>query len=67
MFDKVKAEIELLNAIQISDKEALEKFRIEYLGTKGKLKNFFGGIKEVPNEQKKEYDLLVNELIFKTI
>jgi phenylalanyl-tRNA synthetase alpha chain len=62
LFELVKLEIEQLGNLFIADKEALEKFRIEYIGTKSKLKDFFGGIKEVPNEQKKEYGLLVNEL-----
>ncbi len=62
IFESVQSEISQLNAISIADSEQLERFRIEYLGSKGKLKDYFAGIKNVPNERKKEYGLLVNEL-----
>lgn len=40
----------------------VEAFRIQYLGTKGALKNIFGLMKDVPNESKKEAGQWLNEL-----
>lgn len=40
----------------------VEAFRIQYLGTKGALKNVFGLMKDVPNESKKEAGQWLNEL-----
>lgn len=42
--------------------EALEQFRIKYLGSKNVLKDLFNSIKEIPNERKKEFGQVVNEL-----
>lgn len=61
-FSAVQQEIEKVKQIVINSAEQLEAFRIEYLGSKSKLKDYFAGIKSVANEQKKEYGLLVNEL-----
>lgn len=41
--------------------EAVEAFRIKYLGTKGILKAVMGEMKNVPNERKKEFGQLLNE------
>lgn len=46
----------------ITDAEALEKFRIRFLGSKNILKDIFGEIKNVPNERKKEFGQLVNKV-----
>ena len=40
----------------------LENFRIAFLGTKGKMKELFGQLKEVPNEEKREVGQLLNQL-----
>jgi len=42
--------------------DELEQFRIQYLGSKGILKNLFAEIRNIPNEQKKIYGQLVNEV-----
>ncbi len=42
--------------------EALEAFRIKYLGTKGALKDIFKFFKEIPNERKKEFGQKMNAL-----
>lgn len=42
--------------------EELEQFRIQYLGSKGEIKNLFNDFKNVPGEQKKEIGLLLNQL-----
>ena len=44
-----------------ADAEALEAFRIKYLGSKNVLKPLSASIREVPNEQKKEFGQLLNE------
>ncbi len=41
--------------------EAVEAFRIQYLGTKGLLKTVMGEMKNVPNENKKEFGQVLNE------
>lgn len=61
MFDKVKdilAEIETASPATAAE---LEQFRIQYLGSKNILKPLMGAIREIPNEQKKEYGQLVNQ------
>lgn len=62
MLDKVKEHIEKVATYTASNEEAVEQFRIEYLGTKGLLKELFAAFKEVPNDQKKEYGQAINEL-----
>ena len=53
-----KQEIESLNA---NGAEALETYRIRFLGTKGILKNLFTEMKNVPAEKKKQFGLILNE------
>ena len=50
-----------MEATQVSNKEALEAFRIKYLGTKGLVKSIMGEMKNVPADQKKEAGQLLNE------
>lgn len=59
-FDKVKEIHAAIEAAVLDNKEALEAFRIKYLGTKNILKPLFGEIRHIPNERKKEYGQLVN-------
>lgn len=49
-----------IDATQPENAEALEAYRIKYLGTKGIVKNIFGEMKNVPKEQKKEAGQLLN-------
>ena len=46
----------------VQDVDTLEKFRIEFLGTKGALKNVMGLIKEVQIQKKREAGQLLNDL-----
>ncbi|MBP9849364.1 MAG: phenylalanine--tRNA ligase subunit alpha [Flavobacterium sp.] len=62
MTETIKAHIEEVNSFQTDNKEQLEAFRIKYLGSKGLLKDFFAEFKNVPNEQKKEFGQVINEL-----
>jgi phenylalanyl-tRNA synthetase alpha chain len=56
---QIQAEID---AAQPQTAEALEAFRIQYLGTKNILKPLFGEIKTVENERKKEFGQVMNAL-----
>ena len=62
MINKIKQHIEEAKAFQTEDKSTLEAFRIKYLGSKGLLKELFAEFKNVPNEQKKDFGLVLNEL-----
>ena len=61
-FDKAKQLLQdIQNSVLNSASEA-EEFRIKYIGSKGILRELFGAIKDIPNEQKKEFGQLVNQL-----
>jgi phenylalanyl-tRNA synthetase alpha chain len=45
---------------QVKDAEALEAFRIKWLGTKGVVKNLMAEMKNVPNERKREFGQVMN-------
>lgn len=49
----------------ITDAASLEAYRIKFLGTKGSVKALMGEMKQVPNEQKKQFGQLLNELKIK--
>lgn len=57
--NEVKVAIEAFN---ISDAATLETFRIQFLGSKNVIKDLFGGLKSVPNEEKRTVGQLLNEL-----
>ena len=59
--EEVKQE---MSAFEATNEEQAEAFRIKFLGTKGVVKAIMGEIKNVPNEQKKEFGQLLNS--FKT-
>lgn len=61
IFTTVKQLIEEIEKANPGNKDELEQFRIQYLGSKNIIKPLFGEIKNVPNEQKKEYGQLVNQ------
>src|SRR5688572_29271237 len=48
-------------AFTATDDKQAEEFRIKYLGTKGIVKSIMGEMKNVPNEQKKEFGQVLNE------
>lgn len=62
MIEKIKQHIEDVKAFQADNKEKIEAFRIQYLGSKGLLKNLFTDFKTVPNEMKKEFGQIINQL-----
>lgn len=62
MKEKIAEIQEKVNASVIKNKEELEQFRIYFLGSKGRIKALFSELKQVPNEEKKEVGLLMNNL-----
>ena len=62
IFEKTALLLKEVNETEISTPEALEKFRIRFLGTKNILKDIFTEIKNVPNERKKEFGQLINSV-----
>lgn len=62
MIDKIKEYIGEVNAFQTTEKAALEGFRIKFLSKKGILNEFFTAFKAVPNDEKKAFGQLINEL-----
>jgi phenylalanyl-tRNA synthetase alpha chain len=57
--DEIKRDIETAT---IQDATSLEAFRIKFLGSKGVIKELYGFLKSVPNDQKKEAGKLINDL-----
>jgi len=57
--EELKKEI---NSYSISDDQSLEAYRIEFLGTKGKVKQAFGKMKDVPAEQKRDFGQMLNSV-----
>ena len=62
MLNKIKEQILLVEKFEADSLELVEEFRIDYLGKKGVLNDFFAAFKEVPNTEKKEFGQFVNEL-----
>lgn len=62
MIDKIKDLIAEAEAFKTQSKDELEAFRIKYLGSKGVLKEFYGELKNVANDQKREFGQIINQL-----
>ena len=62
MIQKIKEHIAAVEAFNAKSQEEVEQFRIKYLGKKGLLNDFFAEFRNVPNEQKKEFGLTINQL-----
>ncbi|MFH7015940.1 phenylalanine--tRNA ligase subunit alpha [Flavobacterium sp. FlaQc-47] len=62
MIDKIKQHIEEAKAFNDKNKESLEQFRIKYLGSKGLVKELFNEFRNIPNDQKKDFGLVMNTL-----
>ena len=62
MLSKIETLVKKVEGFSPSSKEELESFRLSYLGKKGYLTSLFNSFKEVPNEQKKEFGLAINNL-----
>lgn len=61
MKDKIHQLINEIDSFVTDSKENLEKFRIQFLGSKSVIRDLFNDFKNVPNEQKKEVGQLINE------
>lgn len=61
LVQQIEAYKQEMAAYEASTAEAAEAFRIKYLGTKGLVKEVMGEMKNVPNEQKKAFGLVLNE------
>lgn len=62
MINKIKACLREAEDFRADGAEALEKFRIKYLGKKGVLNELFEDFKKAPAEQKREIGQLLNRL-----
>ena len=62
MEDKIKEIGQQIEDFSIKDKETLEKFRIQFLGSKNVLKDLFAEIKNVAAEKRKEVGQSINSL-----
>ena len=62
MLSKIDSLVKKVEGFSPSSKEELESFRLSYLGKKGHLTSLFNSFKKVPNEQKKEFGLAINNL-----
>lgn len=60
MLDQVKKHLAEIEGFSADSTEALEAFRIEWLGRKGILKGLYGALKEVPGDQKREVGQAIN-------
>ncbi len=63
IFDQVRDVIREIETANPQNMEELEQFRIRFLGSKNVIKSFSGEIRNVPNEQKKDFGQLVNQAI----
>ena len=62
MFEEVQKLLEDIKSFTPNSASELEDFRVSYLGKKGKVTALFSLFKEVPNEQKKEFGIALNNL-----
>jgi phenylalanyl-tRNA synthetase alpha chain len=62
MIDQLKKHLIEVDNFSSDDPKEIEAFRIQYLGKKGLLNQFFSEFKNVPAEDKKEFGQTINEL-----
>jgi phenylalanyl-tRNA synthetase alpha chain len=62
MIDKIKQHIEEAKAFNDKNKESLEQFRVKYLGSKGLVRELFNEFRNIPNDQKKDFGVVMNTL-----
>ena len=60
VFNRVEALITEIQSATTESPEAVEAFRIKYLGSKNVLKPLMGEMRNIPNEQKRDFGQLVN-------
>ena len=64
MIETVKARLQKVAQFEATDQETIEQFRISYAGKKGILNDLFAAFRAVPNEEKKEFGQVLNQLKF---
>ena len=62
MIETVKEHLQKVAQFEATDQEAIEQFRISYAGKKGILNDLFAAFRAVPNEEKKEFGQVLNQL-----
>ncbi|MBO0321138.1 phenylalanine--tRNA ligase subunit alpha [Muricauda sp. CAU 1633] len=62
MIETIKEHLAEVEKFTSTSKDEIEAFRIKYLGKKGLLNGFFAEFKNVPNEEKKEFGQVINQL-----
>ena len=62
MINSIKEHKEIVEKFKAKDTKELEAFRIQYLGKKGILNDFFKAFREVPVVEKKTYGQEINQL-----
>ena len=62
MVERVSKLLQEVNSFNPKSEKELEEFRISFLSKKGSLNALFADFKDVPNNQKKEFGKLINEL-----
>jgi len=62
MIDKIKEHLLEIEKFHADNLAGVEEFRIKYLGKKGLLTQFYGELKNVANDQKKEFGQSINTL-----
>lgn len=62
MTENIQSLIAEAEAFNAGTREELENFRIKFLGKKGILNDLFAAFRDVPNEQKKAYGQVINQL-----
>lgn len=65
MKEKIEEISSQIDSFTIENLNQLEEFRISFIGSKGKIKDLFQDLKQVPNDQKKSFGQLVNDLRLK--
>ena len=62
MIETVKEHLQKVAEFEASSAAEIEQFRILYTGKKGNLTDLFSAFREVPNEEKKEFGQILNQL-----
>ena len=62
MIETVKEHLQKVAQFEATDQETIEQFRISYAGKKGILNDLFVAFRAVPNEEKKEFGQVLNQL-----
>ena len=61
LLDQIENYKQEIESLQYDGVDSLEAYRIKFLGTKGIVKNLFAGMRNVPEEKKKEFGQILND------